>query len=501
MELTSQNTHATSKRLIKKTTYGHFIGGEWVAGTSGETVALENPATRDTLAYIQSGNAADVDRAVKAAAAAFPKWSKTPAAERQTILMAIAQKLRDRLFDYAILESLNNGKPILEAYYADVPAAIAQFEFFAGAAFHLKGEAIDFTDATVIVHREPIGVVAQIIPWNVPLVAAAMKLAPALAAGCTVVLKPAETVCLSVVELIKDIADIVPPGVINLLTGYGASVGDALVTHPGVRKVAFTGSRPTAQRIIANAGKNIIPQTMELGGKSANIICDDADIEAAAQSAVLSTVYNKGEVCVAGSRIFVHANVEDRFLDAFTRGLAAVRMGDPLDPQTQLGAIASKAQFDKVKGFISLGTEEGAKAIFGGRVISPASFPNGYFIEPTIFANARNTMRIAQEEIFGPVTAVLRWTDEAEMLSEVNDVDYGLAGGIWTADLRRAHRLSRAMETGIVWINRYYNYKVGMPVGGYKQSGFGRENSLETLTHYTQTKSVVINIDAPGSAY
>jgi acyl-CoA reductase-like NAD-dependent aldehyde dehydrogenase len=498
MELTLEQTHAAAKRLSKQVTYGHFIGGEWVEGNSSETIALENPATREVLAYIQAGNAVDVDRAVEAAAAAFPKWSRSTAAERQTILIAIAQKLRERMFDYAMLESLNNGKPVLEACYVDVPSAIGQFEYFAGTAFHLNGETIDSPDATVIVHREPIGVVAQIIPWNVPLTMAAMKLAPALAAGCTVVLKPAETVCLSVMEFIKDIANIVPPGVLNLITGYGASVGEALVTHPKVRKVAFTGSRVTAQRIIANAGKNIIPQTMELGGKSANIICEDADIEAAAQSAVLSTVFNKGEVCVAGTRVFVHTKIEDRFLEAFTRGLTAIRVGDPLDPQTRLGAIASRAQFDKVNGYISLGAEEGAKAIYGGKAVSPTSCPNGYFIEPTVFTNVRNDTRIAQDEIFGPVTAVMRWTDEAEMLRQVNDVSFGLAGGIWTNDLRRAHRISRAMETGIVWINRYYNYKDGMPVGGYKQSGFGRENCLETLAHYTQTKSVVINLDEPN---
>lgn len=500
MQLTIEQTQSAAARLGKLTTYGHFIGGEWVESDSGQTIALENPATRQTLAHIQSGNPVDIDRAVQAAAAAFPKWSRTSAAERQRILIAIAQKLRDRLLDYAVLESLNNGKPVLEACYVDVPSAISQFEYFAGTGFHLNGETIDFNDATVLVHREPIGVAAQIIPWNVPLIMAAMKLAPALAAGCTVVLKPAETVCLSVMELVKDIATIVPPGVVNVVTGYGSSVGDALVTHPKVRKVAFTGSRATAQRIIANAGKNIIPQSMELGGKSANIVCEDADIEAAAQSAVLSTVLNKGEVCVAGTRVFVHSKVEDRFLDAFTRALATVQIGDPLDPRTRLGAMASQGQFDKVNSYIAIGRDEGAKVSYGGKAASPASCPGGLFIEPTIFTNVSNAMRIAQDEIFGPVTAVIRWTDEAQMLKEVNDVDFGLAGGIWTNDLRRAHRISRAMETGIVWVNRYYNYKDGMPVGGYKQSGFGRENCLETLNHYTHTKSVVINL-SEGSGH
>lgn len=495
MLLTHELARGASDRMTRGHVYGHLIGGEWVEGSSGETIALQNPATLQTLAHIQAGSAEDVARAVEAAAAAFPKWSQSSAAERQMILRAIAQKIRDRQFDYAMMETLNNGKPITDAYTHDIVGAIGQFEFFAGTAFHIHGQTLDYPDATVVVHREPIGVVAQIIPWNVPLLMAAFKLAPALAAGCTVVLKPAEVACLSVMEFIKDIADIVPPGVINVVTGYGSVVGEPLVTHPKVRKVAFTGSRPTAQKIMINASVNIIPQTMELGGKSANIVCEDADIEAAAQSAVISTVFNKGEVCVAGSRVFVHEKVEDQFLEAFQRRLSRVRQGDPLDPATQLGAMASKAQFDKVSGYLELGVREGAQPLAGGKAARIAGLEDGYFIEPTIFTGVRNSMRIAQEEIFGPVTSVIRWRDEADMLREVNDVEYGLAGGLWTNDLRRAHRISRAMETGAVWVNRYYNFKAGMPGGGYKQSGFGREMCLETLNHYTLTKSVVINLD------
>ena len=495
MDLTLEHTREAAARLATTTSYGQFIAGEWVEGDAGETIALENPATRQVLAHIQSGNAADVDRAVKAAAAAFPKWSRSSPSQRQALLRAIAQRIRDRQFDYAMMESLNNGKPIADAFTHDIVGAIGQFEYFAGTAFHIHGQTYDFADATVLVHREPIGVVAQIIPWNVPLLMAAFKLAPALAAGCTVVLKPAEVACWSVMEFIKDIADLVPPGVVNVVTGYGHAVGEALVTHPQVRKVAFTGSRPTAQKIMGYASANIIPQTMELGGKSANIVCEDADIEAAAQSAVITTVFNKGEVCVAGSRVFVHEKAEDAFLEAFRRRLSAVRQGDPLHPATQLGAMASKAQFDKVRGYQQLGPEEGARAILGGGAAAIEGLPDGYFIQPTIFTDVRNDMRIAQEEIFGPVTSVIRWKDEEEMLKLVNGVEYGLAGGLWTRDLTRAHRIARAMETGIVWINRYYNFKPGMPGGGYKQSGFGREGSMVTLDHYTLTKSVVINLE------
>lgn len=495
MELTLELTRSAAARLSTAKVYGHFIGGEWVGSDSGETIALENPATREVLAHIQAGSAADATRAVEAAAAAFPKWSRSSAAQRQAILRAIAQKIRDRQFEYAMMESLNNGKPITDAFTHDIVGAIGHFEYFAGTAFHIHGQSIDTADATVLVHREPLGVVAQIIPWNVPLLMAAFKLAPALAAGCTVVLKPAEVACWSVMEFINDIRDIVPPGVINVITGYGGAVGEALVTHPKVRKVAFTGSRATAQKLIAYAAHNIIPQTMELGGKSANIICADGNVEAAAKSAVISTVFNKGEVCFAGTRLFVHESVEDEFLEAFSRRLAAVRQGDPLHPGTQLGAMASKVQFDKVRSYLDLGPTEGASAFFGGKVASIDGLMDGYFIEPTIFTNVRNDMRIAREEIFGPVVSVIRWKDEEEVLRQANDSIYGLAAGLWTQNLTRAHRMARGLEAGCVWVNRYGNFKPGMPLGGHKQSGFGREGCLDTLNHYTQTKSVVINLE------
>lgn len=495
LELTLELTREASGRLTNKKTFGHFIGGEWIESSSGRTIALENPATRQTVAYIQSGNRADVAHAVDAAYAAFPKWASSSPAQRQTILRAIAQKIRDRQFDYAMMETLNNGKPISDSFSHDIAGAIGQFEYFAGTAFHIHGETSNFVDATVLVHREPIGVVVQIIPWNVPLLMAAFKLAPALAAGCTVVLKPAEVACLSVMQFIEDIAGIVPPGVINVVTGYGNEVGEALVTNPKVRKVAFTGSRPTAQKIIGYAAMNIIPQTMELGGKSANIVCEDADVEAAAQSAVVSTVFNKGEVCVAGTRVFVHERIHDQFIEAFRRRLSTIRQGDPLNPVTQLGAMASKAQFDKVNRYLELGSREGAIAVHGGKPATIDGFDEGYFIEPTIFTNVKNDMRIAQEEIFGPVTCVLSWKDEDQMLKLANDTEYGLGGGIWTQNLGRAHRLARRLETGIIWVNRYLNFKPGMPLGGYKQSGFGREGCLGTLDHYTVEKSIVINLE------
>jgi aldehyde dehydrogenase len=495
MVLELENTKRLAAELGAVKTYGHFINGVWLDGHSGETIELTNPATRKTLAYIQAGDAVDVDLAVTAAYDAFPKWSKSSPAQRQMLLRAIADKLRARQLEYAMMESLNNGKTITEAFEHDITGAIGQFEYFAGTAFHLRGETADFADSTMLVHREPIGVVAQIIPWNVPLLMAALKLAPALAAGCTVVLKPAETVCVSVLEFIKDIADIVPSGVVNVITGYGAVVGDPLVSHPKVRKVAFTGSRGTAQMIMHYASANIIPQTLELGGKSANIVCDDADLDAAAESIVITNVFNKGEVCYAGSRVFVHKTVREELLDKVKRLFANVKQGDPTDPETRLGAQSSKTQYDRILEYIKIGKGEGATTIIGGGPATVAGLESGLFIQPTLFENVRNDMRIAQEEIFGPVTGIFTWDDEEQMLRAVNDSIYGLGGGLWTRNLSRAHRISRAMQTGTIWVNRYYNFKPGQSIGGYKQSGIGIEATFETLHHYTLLKSVVFNLE------
>lgn len=477
-----------------KAEYGHLIGGQWVSGASGETIDLLNPATGGVLTRIQSGTSNDINRAVAAAKGAFPKWSQSSPAERQELLFEIARRLKARLNDYATFETLNNGKPIRESMYFDLPNAIGQFELFAGAAYGLHGHAIDFPDAIGIVHREPLGVCAQIIPWNVPLLMMASKVAPALASGNTIVLKPAETVCLSVLEFFLEMSDIIPPGVVNVVTGYGSSVGEALVTHPDVRKVAFTGSVATARRVIQYASVNLIPQTLELGGKSAQIVCADADIDAAVESATMSTVLNKGEVCLAGSRLFLHESIEEEFLEKFRTSLSNIRQGDPLDPATQVGAQASQMQMDKIESYLKLGVEEGATVYIGGSRSADPALASGHFVQPTIFTNVTNDMRIAQEEIFGPVTTAMTWKDEDEMMVRANATNYGLAGGVWTRDISRAHRIARGLETGTVWINRYYNLKPNMPIGGYKQSGFGREFSHEVLNHYTQTKSVIVNL-------
>jgi acyl-CoA reductase-like NAD-dependent aldehyde dehydrogenase len=485
---------AGPRSAIFREEYGHFIAGEWVASTGGETIAQYNPATGQELARIQAGTPADVNRAVAAARAAFKTWSRSSAGERQDLLLEIAARLKRRHADFARMESLNNGKTLAEAMFFDIPQSWGQFELFAGAAHQLHGETRDYPNAIGLVHREALGVIAQIIPWNVPLAMAAMKLAPAIAAGNAVVLKPAESVCLSVLEFAAEIADILPKGLINIVTGYGQEIGEALVSHPDVRKVAFTGSSATGRKIVQYASRNLIPQTLELGGKSANIVCADADIEAAAQGAALSTLFNKGEVCMAGSRVFVHQAVKEEFLDRFKQALEAAQIGDPLDEATKLGAMASRAQYDKVLGYFEVARAEGAAIVTGGEAARGGALDRGWFIKPTIFDHVRNDMRVAREEIFGPVTSVLTWDDEADMLAQANDSRYGLAGAIWTRNLSRAHRITRELETGVIWVNSFYNMQPGMPVGGYKESGYGREFAWDVLRDYTITKSVIINL-------
>ncbi|MBB6125252.1 aldehyde dehydrogenase family protein [Sphingobium subterraneum] len=487
-----------SVRPTFRAEYGHFIDGAWTGSDGGNVIGLSNPATGQHLANIQAGTPTDVQRAVAAAKRAFPAWSRTSFEERQRILLEIAQRLSRRREDFAVMESMNNGKTVFEATIHDLPEAIGQFEYFAGSVWSLKGETHNHADLLGLVHREPLGVVAQIIPWNVPLLMASMKIAPALAAGNTIVLKPSEIVCLTVLEFIGEIADLLPPGVLNVITGYGKDVGEALVTHPDIRKVAFTGSTATGRKIIEYAARNIIPQTMELGGKSANIVCSSADLDAAATTAALAMVFNKGEVCMAGSRLFVERSVRDAFLEKYVAAVKQISVGDPLHEKTGLGSLSSRIQYDKVRNYFDVAREEGATILHGGEIATGDGLENGYFVKPTILGDVHNGMRVAQEEIFGPVTSVITWDNEEDLLSQVNDSLYGLAGAVWSEDLRQAHRLSRAMQTGIVWINTYYNLPRGMPLGGYKQSGFGRELTWELLREYTIQKSVIIPLSYSG---
>lgn len=480
---------------LYKTEYGNFINGKWQNSKSGKTINLCNPATGELLSKIQASNEKDVDVAVRAAYDAFPKWSQTTPQERQEILIEIASRVRRRFDDYAKLESLNNGKPVSEAKFIDVQMTIDLFNLFAGAGFLIAGKTVNYPDAVNIIHREPYGVCAQIIPWNVPLIMMANKVACAMATGNTVVLKPAETVCLSVMEFFREMADVIPPGVVNVITGYGNDVGPHLVSHELVSKVAFTGSVGTGRKIIEYSSKNVIPSTMELGGKSANIVFPDANIDAAVEAAAMTLVINKGEICMAGSRLFLHEDIKDEFLNRLKNVLSHVAIGDPGNPLTQLGAQASMVQFEKVKTYLKLGSQEGATVYCGGQPAKVEGLSNGFFIEPTIFTDVKNNMRIAREEIFGPVLCAMSFKNEDEVVNLANDTTYGLAGGVWTKDIQRVHRITRRLQTGTIWVNCYYNFKCNSPIGGYKQSGFGSEFSLDMINQYTRNKAVIVNLN------
>ena len=474
--------------------YQHFINGSWQKSASGKTLDVLNPAKGELLARVQAGDARDVDIAVKAAQTAFASWGKTSAMERQGVLLEIANRIQKRARDYAELETRNVGKPSRESANIDIPYAIDHFRYFAGVLRNLQGitQSVDPTMMHFTL-REPLGVVGLILPWNFPLLMVSWKLAPALAAGNTVVLKPAEQTPLTALELANDLRDLLPPGVFNVLTGYGPDVGAPLASHPGVRKLAFTGETTTGRLILQYASENIVPATMELGGKSPHIIFPDADVERAIEGVMIGVFLNQGEVCTAGSRLFVHDAIYDSFVGKLVAKVKGLKIGDPLKEDTQLGAIVSREQMEKVLSYIEIGKKEGATVLCGGNRPADPALSKGFFVNPTIFGNVKNTMRIAQEEIFGPVVCVLRWKEYDAMIAEANDIAYGLAAGLWTENLPLAVKTAKALQAGTVWINAYNALYAGAPFGGYKKSGYGRECSFETLLHYTQTKSVFVS--------
>jgi phenylacetaldehyde dehydrogenase len=473
-----------------------LINGKWVDAASGKTFATYNPATGEVLANVAAGDREDVDRAVKAARAAFETgpWSKISPSERGRLLWKLADLLEKHTEEFAQLESLDNGKPLKVARAADVPLAVDHFRYYAGWATKIEGNTISlglakqgkFHAYTV---REPVGVAGQIIPWNFPLLMAAWKLAPALSVGCTVILKPAEQTPLTALRLGELIMEAgFPEGVVNIVPGFGETAGAALAAHPDVDKIAFTGSTEVGKLIIHAAAGNLKKVSLELGGKSPNIILDDADIDAAIPGAASAIFFNQGQTCCAGSRLFIDKKIFDKVVDGVAQNASKIRIGQGFDPEVDMGPLVSEEQFNKVCGYLESGKQEGAKAVTGGS----RSGNRGYFVQPTVLINTTDTMKVVQEEIFGPVLTAIPFSDINEIAAKANNTEYGLAAGIWTRDIKKAHALASKLRAGTVWINCYNVFDASLPFGGYKQSGWGREMGHEVLKNYTEVKSVCV---------
>jgi len=471
------------------------IGAEAAEAASGETMHVMNPATNEPFATVPKSSAADVDRAVGAAAAAFPGWSRTTAAKRTSLLLKFADLLERHRDELVRAEAINSGKPIAYAATPELVHSIEVITYYAGATSKLTGETVPVSPHTFsYTLREPIGVCAQIIPWNYPLMMAIWKIAPAVAAGNTVVLKPASATPITALLLGRLALEAgIPPGVINVITGPGASVGSYLAGHGGVSKVAFTGETATGRTIMKIAAETMKRVTLELGGKSANIVFDDANLDDAVNGSVFAIYYNSGQSCEARSRLLIERTVYDRFVSEFIRKAATIRVGDPLDPTTQMGALISPSQQKSIEDYIQIGQAEGAELVTGGTRPAGDQLARGNYLLPTALANATNSMRVSQEEIFGPVVVMIPFDSEEEAIKLANDSIYGLAGTLWTENLGRAHRVVAGVQTGLIGVNTPATGQPGLPFGGYKQSGIGRELSFETLKLYTELKGVQIN--------
>lgn len=484
-----------------KAKYDNYIGGKFVAPVNGAYFDVVSPIDGKVFTQAAHSTKEDLEIAVNAADEAFKTWGKTSSTERSNLLNKIAQVIEDNLEYIATVETIDNGKAIRETLAADIPLAIDHFRYFASVIRAEESSITELDSQTVsIALSEPLGVVAQIIPWNFPILMAVWKLAPALAAGNTVVLKPAESTPISILVLMELIGDILPPGVVNIVNGFGAELGRALVTNKKVSKAAFTGSTTTGRLVMQYATENIIPVTLELGGKSPNIFmksvadADDAFFDKAIEGAVLFAL-NQGEICTCPSRLLVHEDIYDKFIAKVIERTAAIKVGNPLDKTTMMGAQASLVQKEKIMSYLKLGKEEGAELLTGGDENKlGGDLEGGYYIQPTIF-KGHNKMRIFQEEIFGPVLAVTTFKTTEEAIAIANDTMYGLGAGLWTRDAHEIYQIPRAIQAGRVWINQYHSYPAGAPFGGYKQSGIGRENHKMMLGHYRQTKNMLISYD------
>jgi len=483
-----------------KARYENYIGGQWTAPKGGQYFRNSSPIDGADFCEVPRSMAEDIDAAIDAGWAAFPAWSKTSATERSGILLKIADRMEQNLELLACVETWENGKGVRETMAADIPLAIDHFRYFAGVLRAEAGEVSSVDAATVSMEvHEPLGVVGQIIPWNFPILMATWKLAPALAAGNCVVLKPAEQTPTSILVMWELLEDLLPPGVVNIVNGFGIEAGKPLASSPKIKKVAFTGETTTGRLIMQYASENIIPVTLELGGKSPNIFFpsvtaqDDEFFDKAIEGFVMFAL-NQGEVCTCPSRALIHESIYDEFMERALKRVEAIKCGDPLDLETMIGAQASSDQYEKIKSYLDIGRQEGAELLIGGNTRTVDQYPNGFYIEPTVF-KGHNKMRIFQEEIFGPVVAVTTFKDDAEAMEIANDTIYGLGAGVWTRDLHQAREFISGIQAGRVWVNCYHQYPAHSSFGGYKKSGIGREGHRMMLDHYRHTKNVLISFD------
>ncbi|NKQ41314.1 MAG: aldehyde dehydrogenase [Sulfurovum sp.] len=490
----------TYERPIFKEKYDNFIAGEWISPTDGNYFENTSPIDNKSMGMIAQSNRKDIELAVEAGWQAFESWGKTSTTERSAVLSKIADVMEANLEKLAVIESWDNGKAVRETLNADLPLAIDHFRYFASVIRAESGSITDLDSNTVSMEvHEPLGVVAQIIPWNFPLLMMAWKVAPAIAAGNAVVLKPAEQTPVSVMEWAELIKDVVPAGVINIVNGFGPEAGKPLATHPNIRKVGFTGETTTGRLIMQYAAENIIPVTLELGGKSPNVFFesvmdkDDAFLDKTIEGLVLFA-FNQGEVCTCPSRALIQESIYDKFMEKCLKRIEAIKLGDPMETDTMMGAQASKDQFEKILHYIDIGKQEGAELLIGGDKFENPAHPDGFYVKPTVF-KGHNKMRIFQEEIFGPVLSVATFKDEDEALEIANDTLYGLGAGVWSRDVHQLHKMSRGIEAGRIWANCYHLYPSHASFGGYKKSGIGRETHMMMLNNYRHTKNILQSFD------